>query len=107
VIREAKGGYHTVAVQRGIVIGFLLFLVSEIMLFFSFIWAYLHSSLAPSIELGAVWPPVGIESLNPWALPLVATLLLLASGMTLTLSHHALIAGQKRMTLVSLFLTIV
>jgi cytochrome c oxidase subunit 3 len=57
---------------------------SEVMLFFSFIWAYLHASLAPAIELGAVWPPVGIESLNPWNLPLVGTCLLLASGFTVT-----------------------
>ena len=107
VLREAKGGYHTVIVQRGILIGFLLFLLSEIMLFFSFIWAYLHSSLSPAIELGSVWPPVGIEAINPWNLPLVGTTLLLASGFVLTLSHHALIRGRKNLTLITLFLTIV
>lgn len=31
VIREAAGGYHTTTVQRGLLIGFLLFLLSEIM----------------------------------------------------------------------------
>jgi len=31
VIREAKGGNHTTVVQRGILIGFLLFLLSEVM----------------------------------------------------------------------------
>jgi hypothetical protein len=50
VVREAKGGYHTTVVQRGILIGFLLFLLSEIMLFSSFFWAFFHSSLAPNIE---------------------------------------------------------
>lgn len=40
VIREAAGGFHTTNVQRGLSIGFLLFLLSEIMLFFSFFWAY-------------------------------------------------------------------
>src|SRR5690348_4548781 len=43
VIREAKGGYHTTRVQRGILIGFLLFLLSEVMLFVSFFWAFFHN----------------------------------------------------------------
>jgi len=95
IIREAKGGFHTKIVQKGILIGFLLFLLSEIMLFFSFIWAYLHCSLAPDISLGSVWPPVGIEAINPWSLPLLGTTLLLCSGLTITLSHHALLVGDK------------
>jgi len=32
--------------------GFLLFIVSEIMLFFGFFWAFFHSSFSPAIELG-------------------------------------------------------
>lgn len=44
VIRESKAGYHTERVQKGILIGFLLFLISEIMLFASFFWAFFHSS---------------------------------------------------------------
>jgi hypothetical protein len=40
VIRESKAGYHTEKVQKGILIGFLLFLISEIMLFASFFWAF-------------------------------------------------------------------
>ena len=55
VIREAKGGYHTTVVQRGILIGFLLFLLSEVMLFVSFFWAFFHSSLSPNVELAALW----------------------------------------------------
>ena len=51
MIREAKGGYHTTRVQRGILIGFLLFLLSEVMLFVSLFWALFHSSLAPNVEL--------------------------------------------------------
>lgn len=77
------------------------------MLFASFIWAYLHASLAPNVELGSCWPPVGIESLNPWSLPLVGTSLLLASGLTITLSHHALIKGDKATTLLNLVFTII
>jgi len=41
VIREGTyGGYHTVEVQRGLSLGFGLFLVSEVMFFFSFFWAF-------------------------------------------------------------------
>ncbi len=47
VIREAKGGDHTSRVQRGILIGFLLFLLSEIMLFVSLFWALFHGNLVP------------------------------------------------------------
>jgi cytochrome c oxidase subunit 3 len=65
VIREAKGGFHTSLVQRGLLLGFLLFLLTEIMLFVSFFWAFFHSSLAPAVDLGASWPPVGINAVNP------------------------------------------
>lgn len=56
VVREAAGGFHTTVVQRGLLIGFLLFLLSEIMLFFSFFWAFFNSSLSPGVEIGASWP---------------------------------------------------
>jgi cytochrome c oxidase subunit 3 len=87
VIREAKGGDHTSRVQRGILIGFLLFLLSEIMLFVSLFWALFHSSLAPNVEL-AIWPPVGINAVDTWAIPLLGSSVLLASGFILTLGHH-------------------
>jgi cytochrome c oxidase subunit 3 len=55
VIREASfQGAHTKAAVVGLKIGFLLFIVSEIMFFFSFFWAFFHSSLSPSIEIGAM-----------------------------------------------------
>lgn len=58
--RESLLGYHTFNVQWNIRSGFLLFIISEIMLFFSFFWAYFHSSIDPSIWLGDIWPPEGI-----------------------------------------------
>lgn len=57
-------GDHTNEVRKGINIGFQLFIVSELAFFFSIFWAYLHSSLSVSVELGANWPPKGIEPLN-------------------------------------------
>jgi cytochrome c oxidase subunit 3 len=39
-------------VQYGLRFGMVLFIVSEIMFFVSFFWAFFHSSLAPAIQLG-------------------------------------------------------
>lgn len=58
-------GNHTFAVQKGLSLGFVLFVISEIFFFISIFWAFFHSSLAPTVELGSHWPPAGIEALNP------------------------------------------
>ena len=107
VIREATfQGHHTLIVQRGLKWGMLLFILSEVCFFFSFFWAFFHSSLAPTIEVGAVWPPIGITPLNAFDVPLLNTAILLTSGATVTWSHHAMIAGDRYNTIISLFLTI-
>jgi cytochrome c oxidase subunit 3 len=76
------------------------------MLFVSFFWSFFHSSLSPAVELGATWPPVGINAVNPWGIPLLGSCVLLASGFILTLGHHATILGNKDLVLVSLFFTV-
>lgn len=92
-------GDHTIAVKRGINYGFLLFVVSEILIFASLFWAFFHSALNPTIELGMAWPPAGIEAISPAELPLLNTIILLASGVTITYAHHALINGDRTNTL--------
>src|SRR5690348_3718817 len=78
VIREGTyEGMHTKIVQRNLKFGFMLFIISEIMFFFGFFWAFFYLSLSPSIEIGCIWPPVGINPINPWKLPLLNTFLLL------------------------------
>ena len=58
IIREGQAGYHTQAVRKGLMLGFIIFLLTEIILFGSFFWCFFHVSLNPSVEL-AVWPYLG------------------------------------------------
>lgn len=98
-------GDHTIAVRKGINLGFLLFVVSEILVFAGIFWAYFHSAMSPNIELGVMWPPVGIEAIGPTDLPLLNTIILLASGATITYCHHALLQGDRKNALIGLALT--
>lgn len=96
VVREGTfEGQHTSVVQKGLRIGFILFIVSEIMFFFAFFWAFFNSSLAPGIELGCLWPPELIKPFNPWSVPLLNTLLLVLSGVTITYAHYSLITKSN------------
>jgi len=82
-------------VQKGLKMGMVLFIVSEVLFFFAFFWAFFHSSLAPAVQIGSVWPPVGISVFDPWGIPLLNTLILLLSGLTITYTHHGLLLGYK------------
>lgn len=107
VIREGTFfGFHTKAVQTGLRYGVILFILSEVMLFFAIFWAFFHSSLAPTIEIGGVWPPVGIEVISPWEVPFLNTMLLLTSGASVTWAHHALVVGNKDQAFKALIITV-
>lgn len=107
VIRESTYlGYHTSKVVKGLRLGMVLFIISEVMFFFSFFWAFFHSSLAPAPVLGCVWPPIGINVLNPLHVPLLNTFILLVSGVTITLSHYSICVDNFIATFYSLLLTI-
>lgn len=110
LIKEStEQGHHTTKVQLALKYGMLLFLLSEAMLFFPFFWAFFHGSLSPAITIGGIWPPVGIkniETLNPTMLPLVNTLVLLSSGISLVAAHRAILYGHKIYTFNMMYLTI-
>lgn len=95
VIRESTyKGEHTLIVQRGLKLGFFLFIISEIMFFLGFFWAFFASSMSPSIFLGAIWPPVNIHTLNPLGVPFLNTSILILSGFSITWTHYNIISKQ-------------
>nr|YP_006460287.1 cytochrome c oxidase subunit III [Ochlodes venata]ADI75322.1 cytochrome c oxidase subunit III [Ochlodes venata] len=100
-------GKHTTFVLKGLRWGMILFIVSEIFFFISFFWAFFHSSLSPNIEIGSSWPPVNIIPFNPFQIPLLNTIILITSGVTVTWAHHALMENNFTQTKHSLLITII
>nr|YP_010735838.1 cytochrome c oxidase subunit III [Phytomastax pentaspinula]WEL32810.1 cytochrome c oxidase subunit III [Phytomastax pentaspinula] len=100
-------GLHTLLVSKGLRLGMILFISSEVLFFMAFFWAYFHSSLAPTIELGMMWPPEGIKPFNPMQVPLLNTVILLSSGITVTWAHHSLMESNYSMGSQGLMLTVI
>nr|YP_009564000.1 cytochrome c oxidase subunit III [Gebiacantha plantae]QAX91350.1 cytochrome c oxidase subunit 3 [Gebiacantha plantae] len=100
-------GLHTSIVMGGLRWGMILFIVSEVLFFFSFFWAFFHSSLAPTVEIGMCWPPLGIQPFNPFQIPLLNTMILLSSGATVTWAHHAIMESNHTQAIQSLTLTVI
>nr|YP_002265489.1 cytochrome c oxidase subunit III [Contacyphon sp. BT0012]ACF35074.1 cytochrome c oxidase subunit III [Contacyphon sp. BT0012] len=100
-------GLHTFKVTIGLRWGMILFITSEVFFFISFFWGFFHSSLAPTIELGAMWPPKSIIPFNPLEIPLLNTLILLSSGITITWAHHSLMENNFNQCTQGLLLTVI
>ncbi|MBM3517188.1 MAG: cytochrome c oxidase subunit 3 [Alphaproteobacteria bacterium] len=107
VVREAHTNFHTAAVQVGLRYGMALFIASEVMFFVAWFWAYFNSSLFPAEAIGGTWPPEGVLTFDPWGLPFLNTLILLASGTTVTWAHHALREGNRNGLIAGLWLTVI
>jgi len=107
IIREATYlGEHTLIVQKAHRLGFILFIFSEVMFFFSFFWAFFDLAVEPSIFIGAAWPPDGIATLNSFGIPLFNTFVLVFSGVTITYTHYAIIARLFKRALIGYILTL-
>jgi cytochrome c oxidase subunit 3 len=116
VVKEANEGDHTPVVSIGLRYGMILFIASEVMFFVAWFWIFFemalfhhHRTLSSIDEVRAawaVWPPMGVQVLSPFHLPLVNTLTLLLSGTTVTWAHHALQIGDRRSAKIGLLLTI-
>lgn len=107
VVRESTyEGHHTNVVQVGLRYGMILFILSEVMFFFAFFWAFFNASVAPTIEVGSIWPPLGIQTLNAFEVPLLNTVILLLSGATVTWAHHAIVAGNRKEAILGLLFTV-
>lgn len=99
-------GFHTNWVINGLRWGILLFITSEVLFFFRFFWAFFHRRLAPNIEMGNLWPPLGVQAIAPFQIPLLNTAILLSSGITVTWAHHNIIKINNKRINTAIYLTI-
>ena len=103
-IKEAHEGHHTRVVSLHLRYGMIMFIASEVMFFVAWFWAFFDASLFPNEAAqyareaftGGVWPPKGVEVLDPFHLPLYNTIILLLSGTTVTWAHHALLHDDRK-----------
>jgi len=129
VIRESEGRLYNEAVDRSFRMGMMWFIFSEVMFFAGFFGALLYARQFSVPWLGgegtklmtkvlrgdtfeAVWPTNGpgqiggeFQVIPAWGLPAYNTAILLASGVTITIAHHALRAGNRKMLNLFLALT--
>ena len=130
-IAESESGLYSVRIDASYRWSMSWFIFSEVMFFGAFFgalyWLRLHSipnlgSLENAVlwpDFKAIWPSVqaGItaspadtvepfSTMGPWPLPTINTALLLSSGVTLTIAHHALIAGNRGRTIFFMWITV-
>ena len=99
-------GLHTLIVTAGLKWGIVLFITSEVFFFVSFFWAFFHSRLSPNVELGSYWPPIGIQPFNSWGVPLLNTIILISSGVSVTWCHKAIELNSHSQSIRSLIITV-
>lgn len=107
VVREAVVDHaHTNRVKIGLRLGMALFIVSEVMFFVAFFWAYFHHGFGvnPATE---VWPPEGIETLHAFGLPALNTAILITSGFTLMWGMKGLKTGNNKKLQMGILLSVI
>jgi cytochrome c oxidase subunit III len=116
VVKESHKGDHTAVVGIGLRYGMILFIASEVMFFVAWFWMFFEvglfadertlSTIPEVASAWAKWPPEGVETLDPFHLPLMNTLTLLLSGTTVTWAHHALQQGNRESAKLGLIITV-
>ena len=94
VVERRVEGCHTSVVEVGIRWGIVLFIVREILLFFRVFWGFWHRRLSRVVELGYLWPPIGLVRVDAFEVPLLNTLILLGRGVRVTWAHHRILGGD-------------
>ena len=110
VIKESRAGDHTPVVDIHLRYGMIMFIASEVMFFVAWFWAFFEYAIFHEVRLDpglATWPPAGVETFDPWHIPLMNTLILLLSGTTVTWAHHALQHGDRKGAKLGLLFTVI
>ena len=79
-----------VDVRYNNILGFILFLISEVLVFGGLFWALFFNMCVPSYVIGSVWPPLLIPIVYAYKVPLLNTFFLIFSGITITLFHKVI-----------------
>jgi cytochrome c oxidase subunit 3 len=131
-IRESEGGMYSERIDLSFRWSMGWFIFSEVMFFGAFFgalyWARIHSvpalgsldnailwpnfkALWPSVAAGVTAAPAGtveaFQTMGPWPIPTINTALLLTSGVTLTIAHHAILAGNRSKTIAWMWATVI
>jgi cytochrome c oxidase subunit 3 len=130
-IGESEGGLYSDRIDISFRWSMSWFIFSEVMFFGAFFgalyWTRLHAlpnlgslenavlwpdfkAVWPTVAAGATGSPAGIvdpfTTMGPWPIPTINTMLLLTSGVTLTIAHHALIENKRAVAIVWMWLTV-
>jgi len=98
---------HSTFIDRFLRLGMILFIISEVIFFVSFFWCYFDCVLVVDIEIGRVWPPIGVSRINPFRVPLLNTLILLSSGVSITWCHFRILNNYWFTRVIAIIITLV
>ena len=107
VNKESVNGFHTKNVQVGILKGMILFILSEVMFFFSIFWSFFNYKINPSLYIECIFPPIGINIIKMNCFPLLNTVFLVYSGLFLMNSIFYLKKGRFFWSYINLVITII